>query len=48
MNGAGLREIADILGHKTLAMVLRYSHLTDDHKHRTVTRMSNAIFGEFE
>ena len=46
MNGAGLREIGDILGHKTLAMVLRYSHLTDDHKHDTVTRMSNAIFGE--
>jgi integrase len=46
MNGAGLREIADILGHKTLAMVMRYSHLTEDHKHQTVTRMSNAIFGE--
>jgi integrase len=46
MNGAGLREIGDILGHKTLAMVLRYSHLTDDHKHDTVTRMSNAVFGE--
>jgi integrase len=46
MNGAGLREIGDILGHKTLAMVQRYSHLTDDHKHSTVTRMSNAIFGE--
>jgi integrase len=46
MNGAGLREIGDILGHKTLAMVQRYSHLTDDHKHDTVTRMSNAVFGE--
>jgi len=46
MNGAGLREIADILGHKSLSMVMRYSHLTNDHKHQTVTRMSNAIFGE--
>lgn len=45
MNGAGLREIADILGHKTLAMVQRYSHLTQDHKIATVERMASAIFG---
>lgn len=46
MNGAGLREIADILGHKTLAMVQRYSHLTQDHKIATVERMAAAMFGE--
>ena len=46
MNGAGLREIADILGHKTLAMVQRYSHLTEDHKSAVVERMTNAIFDE--
>jgi|TARA_B110000879_G_scaffold179768_1_gene235921 integrase len=45
MNGAGLREIGDILGHKTLAMVKRYSHLTDDHKNKTVLRMTDAVFG---
>ncbi|WP_322629585.1 site-specific integrase [Halothiobacillus sp.] len=45
MNGAGLREIADILGHKTLAMVQRYSHLTQDHKIATVERMAAAMFG---
>jgi len=45
MNGAGLREIGDILGHKTMAMVQRYSHLTDDHKHKTVERMTKAVFG---
>jgi len=45
MNGAGLREIGDILGHKTLAMVARYSHLTDDHKLKTVERMTEAVFG---
>lgn len=44
MNGAGLRELADILGHKTLAMVQRYSHLTQDHKAAVVERMTNAIF----
>lgn len=31
MNGASLLEIADVLGHKTLAMVKRYSHLTAKH-----------------
>jgi len=44
MNGAGLREIADILGHKTLAMVQRYSHLTQDHKAAVVERMAKAVF----
>lgn len=32
MSGAGLRTTADVLGHKTLAMVQRYSHLLDEHK----------------
>jgi len=45
MEGAGLREIADILGHKTLAMVKRYSHLTEDHKYKTVSRMANRVLG---
>ena len=31
MSGASLRELAAMLGHKTLAMVLRYAHLTEDH-----------------
>lgn len=44
MHGAGLREIADILGHKTLAMVQRYSHLTHDHKASVVERMTSAVF----
>lgn len=44
MNGAGLREIADILGHKTLTMVQRYSHLTQDHKTAVVERMAKAVF----
>jgi site-specific recombinase XerD len=38
MNGASLLEIADVLGHKTLAMVKRYSHLSTAHKHDLVTR----------
>jgi integrase len=46
MSGIGLRDISDILGHKTLAMVQRYSHLTDDHKHQSVSRMVAQRFGE--
>jgi len=45
MNGAGIREIGDILGHKSLSMVQRYSHLCEDHKKATVERMAKAVFG---
>jgi integrase len=31
MNGVSLVEIAKVLGHRTLAMVARYSHLSDGH-----------------
>jgi integrase len=37
-NGAGLLEIAAVLGHKTLAMSQRYSHLTVDSQRRTIER----------
>jgi integrase len=46
MNGATLAEIAEVLGHKTLAMVKRYSHLTEAHTAGVVARMNEAIFGE--
>ncbi len=45
MNGASLSEIAAVLGHKTLAMVKRYSHLSDNHTAGVVERMNNKIFG---
>jgi integrase len=41
-NGASLLEIADVLGHKTLAMVRRYSHLTQSHKVSVIERMAKA------
>jgi integrase len=37
--GCSLLEIADVLGHKTLAMVKRYSHLLVDHKSKVIERM---------
>lgn len=45
MNGATLAEIAEVLGHKTLMMVKRYSHLSEQHTAGVVERMNRAIFG---
>jgi integrase len=45
MNGASLVEIAEILGHKTLAMVKRYAHLSESHTRTVLTRMTATIFG---
>ena len=46
MNGASLLEIAEVLGHKTLAMVKRYAHLSEAHTRGVVERMNRAVFGE--
>jgi len=43
MNGATLAEIAEVLGHKTLAMVKRYAHLSDSHVSGVVERMNRAM-----
>ncbi len=40
--GASLLEIADVLGHKTLTMVKRYSHLVVDHKAKVIEKMITA------
>ena len=45
MNGASLAEIAEVLGHKTLQMVKRYSHLSEQHTADVVSRMNKKIFG---
>lgn len=46
MNGASLAEIAEVLGHKTLSMVKRYSHLSEAHTAGVVERMTRAMFGD--
>lgn len=38
--GASLLEIADVLGHKTLSMVKRYSHLVVTHKTTVIERLA--------
>jgi integrase len=40
MSGATLAELAEALGHKTLAMVKRYAHLTEQHTSGVVERMT--------
>ncbi len=45
MNGASMAEIAEILGHKTLSMSKRYSHLSDGHVSNVVASMNEKIFG---
>ena len=41
MNGASLLEIADVLGHTSLEMTKRYSHLTTTHK----ATLTDRVFG---
>lgn len=45
MTGASLAEVAEVLGHKTLAMVKRYAHLSESHTSNVVSRMNEKIFG---
>jgi len=45
MNKASIAEIAEVLGHKTLQMVKRYSHLSESHTAGVVASMNEKIFG---
>lgn len=44
--GVDLPTIQRISGHKTLAMVLRYTHLADDHVDRAVEKLSANLTGQ--
>ena len=43
MSGASTREIAEVLGHKTMAMAKRYSHLTQKHLGSVVAAMNQRL-----
>jgi len=43
MNGVQIRTIAEILGHKTLGMVQRYSHLNAEHLRSEITRTMKEV-----
>jgi len=44
MNGPTSIDLAAVLGHRTLQMVKRYSHLSDAHAHDIVAAMNRRIF----
>jgi integrase len=46
MSGATPSEIAGVLGHRTLQMVRRYAHLSDQHVGGVVQRMTTKFFGQ--
>ena len=48
MNGASLLDIAEIIGHKTLSMVKRYSHLTKKHTAEILERMNEKQFANVQ
>lgn len=45
MNGASMAEIAAVLGHKTLQMTKRYTHLSNSHISDVVAKMNEKILG---
>ena len=45
MSGATTAEIAAVLGHRTLAMVKRYAHLSDQHTAAVLERMNTKFLG---
>ena len=46
MNGATMLQISEVLGHKTLQMVKRYSHFAESEIADVVERMNRKIFGD--
>lgn len=40
MKGASLKEVQELLGHKTMTMTLRYAHLSQDDKKKAVSLLT--------
>jgi integrase len=40
MKGGTLKEVQEILGHKTMTMTLRYAHLSQEHKKKAVNLLN--------
>ena len=46
MNGGSLLDIAEILGHKSIVMADRYSHLTKKHTAKLINSTSNLMLSQ--
>lgn len=46
MAGVDIRTVQEIMGHKTLTMTMRYSHLSGGHLNRAINRISNGVISE--
>jgi hypothetical protein len=46
MAGVDLRTLAAILGHRTMQMVMRYTHLLDDHKQAAIDKIDGLGMGK--
>ena len=40
MRGGSLKDVQELLGHKTMSMTLRYSHLSQEHKKKAVNLLN--------
>jgi len=40
MKGGTLKDVQELLGHKTMSMTLRYAHLSQEHKRQAVNLLS--------
>ena len=43
MSGVDLNTVRELMGHKSLEMTLRYSHLSPDHKKRAVNILNKRM-----
>lgn len=46
MRGGSLKDLQEILGHKTMTMTLRYSHLSQDHKMKAINLLNGLTSSE--
>ena len=40
MRGGTLKDVQELLGHKTMTMTLRYAHLIQEHKRKAVNLLN--------
>jgi len=48
MKGGTLKDVQELLGHKTMTMTLRYAHLTQEHKKKAVNLLNGLTASKSE